>query len=62
MVRLSLDWMERLLQTFPNLVVVHLVRDPRAIQISRSKDFPLYFYFQCNNLGNLGMHIDLLNK
>nr|XP_022294275.1 carbohydrate sulfotransferase 1-like [Crassostrea virginica] len=36
-VRLSLDWMEKLLQTFPNLVVVHLVRDPRAIQISRSK-------------------------
>ena len=61
-VRLSLDWMEKLLQTFPNLVVVHLVRDPRAIQISRSKDFPLYFHFQFNNWVNLGMHIDLLNK
>lgn len=36
-VRLSMDWMEILLKKFPRLMVVHLVRDPRAIQISRDK-------------------------
>lgn len=34
-VRLSMDWMEILLKKFPRLLVVHLVRDPRAIQVSR---------------------------
>lgn len=43
-VRLSMDWMEILLKKFPRLMVVHLVRDPRAIQVSRG----LYTLFKDN--------------
>ncbi|XP_048768417.1 carbohydrate sulfotransferase 3-like isoform X2 [Ostrea edulis] len=68
-VRLSMDWMKQLLDKFPKLLVVHLVRDPRPIQVSRDKlganifkDLRKSFHDLCDLLSwNLFFEVSLNN-